>query len=263
MSEFCTLDLKRHFDKKANYHTHTTRCKHANGTEREYIEKAIEAGYQVLGFSDHSPYIWDCEHISGIRMDMNQFEEYVTTINALKSEYKNDILIYSGLEMEYFPGLFDKTIDVFKQYPLDFLIQGQHCFTTEVGYQYVARDWTEESYLQTYLERIESALKTGLFLYVAHPDIINFAGDTKLFDKYMWKLAELLKSYDKPIELNVNGFRDNRHYPNRRFIEIGVKNGNDFIVGVDAHNPWELLDFESFNGCVRLVTELGGRVINL
>ena len=57
MSEFCTLDLKRHLDKKANYHTHTTRCKHANGTEREYIEKAIEAGYQVLGFSDHSPYI--------------------------------------------------------------------------------------------------------------------------------------------------------------------------------------------------------------
>ena len=88
-----------------------------------------------MGFSDHSPYIWNCDHISRIRMDMNEFEEYVTTINALKSEYEKDILIYSGLEMEYFPGLFDKTIEVFMQYPLDFLIQGQHCFSTEVGYQ--------------------------------------------------------------------------------------------------------------------------------
>lgn len=28
----------------ANYHTHTVRCHHAKGTEREYIEHAIEQG---------------------------------------------------------------------------------------------------------------------------------------------------------------------------------------------------------------------------
>lgn len=263
MNSFCTLDLIKHLDKKANYHTHTPRCKHAHGTEREYIEKAIEAGYQVLGFSDHSPYIWNCDHISRIRMDMNEFEEYVTTINALKSEYEKDILIYSDLEMEYFPGLFDKTIEVFMQYPLDFLIQGQHCFSTEVGYQYVAKDWTEETYLQTYLERIEAALETRLFLYVAHPDIIHFAGDPAVFDKYLWRLAKLLKQYEKPIELNVNGFRNKIHYPNRRFVEIGVQNGNEFIVGVDAHRPEELLDVENYNGCVKLVMDLGGKLINL
>lgn len=263
MIHFCTLDLQQHINKKANYHTHTRRCKHAGGTEREYIEKAIEAGYKVLGFSDHSPYIWDSDHVSSIRMDMSEFEDYVTTINSLKAEYQKDILIYSGLEMEYFPQLFDKTIDVFKQYPLDYLIQGQHCFSTEVGYEYVAKNWTEEVYLQTYLDRIEAALKTDLFLYVAHPDIINFAGEKELFDEYLWKLAKLLKSYDKPIELNVNGYRNKIHYPNRRFVEIGVQNGNDFIVGVDAHNPHELMDTENFDGCVKLVTDLGGRVINL
>ena len=39
----------------ANYHTHTYRCQHAGGTEREYIEKAIEVGIKKLGFSDHVP----------------------------------------------------------------------------------------------------------------------------------------------------------------------------------------------------------------
>ena len=28
----------------ANYHTHTWRCHHAGGTERQYIESAIAAG---------------------------------------------------------------------------------------------------------------------------------------------------------------------------------------------------------------------------
>ena len=39
----------------ANYHTHTWRCRHADGTEREYVETAIEAGFKILGFSDHTP----------------------------------------------------------------------------------------------------------------------------------------------------------------------------------------------------------------
>ena len=30
-----------------NYHTHTFRCQHATGTEREYIESALAAGKQV------------------------------------------------------------------------------------------------------------------------------------------------------------------------------------------------------------------------
>lgn len=35
----------------ANYHTHTWRCRHADGTEREYVERAIEGGLKILGFS--------------------------------------------------------------------------------------------------------------------------------------------------------------------------------------------------------------------
>ena len=263
MNNFCTLNIKKHLDKKANYHTHTTRCKHAWGTEREYIEHAIQAGFEVLGFSDHAPYLWEADYVSRIRMDMSELENYVTTLEKLKTEYKKDIIIYTGLEMEYFPRLFDKTLDVMKQYPLDYLIQGQHCFDFEEPAQYVSRGGTDETYLQNYLERLEMGLNTGLYLYVAHPDIVNFKGEQSLFDKYLWEIAKLLKKHETPIELNVNGFRNHSHYPNRRFIEIGVENGNEFIVGVDAHKPEELLDFEGFDGCVKLVTDRGGRVINL
>ena len=39
----------------ANYHTHTWRCNHARGSEREYVEQALTTGIRVLGFSDHTP----------------------------------------------------------------------------------------------------------------------------------------------------------------------------------------------------------------
>ena len=43
----------------ANYHTHTPRCNHAEGAERDYIERALEGGFRELGFSDHTPYLFD------------------------------------------------------------------------------------------------------------------------------------------------------------------------------------------------------------
>ena len=50
----------------ANYHTHTVRCKHAVGSEREYIEAAIANGFKILGFSDHTPWPYPEGVTSGI-----------------------------------------------------------------------------------------------------------------------------------------------------------------------------------------------------
>ena len=61
----------------ANYHTHTPRCGHASGTEREYIERALEKGLSALGFSDHAPYFFEDGHYSNFRMYPDQAAEYV------------------------------------------------------------------------------------------------------------------------------------------------------------------------------------------
>lgn len=68
----------------ANYHTHTWRCRHADGTEREYVERTIEGGLKILGFSDHSPYPFPDGYDSGMRMRLDQVEGYVDTVLALK-----------------------------------------------------------------------------------------------------------------------------------------------------------------------------------
>ena len=54
---------------RANYHTHTYRCQHAYGSEREYIEAAIRMGITELGFSDHVPCPFKDGYVSGLRHD--------------------------------------------------------------------------------------------------------------------------------------------------------------------------------------------------
>ena len=67
----------------ANFHTHTFRCHHAEGTEREYIETALGLGMKTLGFSDHTPYFFDGDYYSGFRMDPEQLPDYVRTLTEL------------------------------------------------------------------------------------------------------------------------------------------------------------------------------------
>ena len=109
-----------------NYHTHTTRCRHARGTERQFIERAIESGMKVLGFSDHAPYLFPDGYYSTFRMYPNELEDYVTTILSLKEEYRRDIEIHLGLEMEYYPKFFEQTIRFMEAYPLEYALLGQH-----------------------------------------------------------------------------------------------------------------------------------------
>ncbi len=82
----------------ANYHTHTPRCRHAQGTEREYIEAAIRAGIRTLGFSDHAPMLFDDGFVSDFRMLPEETEDYVRTLLQLKREYAGEIEILIGYD---------------------------------------------------------------------------------------------------------------------------------------------------------------------
>ena len=65
---------------KANYHTHTWRCNHAVGTEEGYVLAAIRAGMEILGFSDHTPYLFPGDYYSNFRMRPEQLPDYARTV---------------------------------------------------------------------------------------------------------------------------------------------------------------------------------------
>ena len=70
-----------------NYHAHTWRCQHATGTEEDYIRQAIASGFEVCGFSDHTPWPYKSSFVSGMRMRIDQLEGYIATVRRLSEEY--------------------------------------------------------------------------------------------------------------------------------------------------------------------------------
>ncbi len=240
-----------------NYHTHTTRCRHASGTEREYIENAIKAGMKTLGFSDHVPYPFPADYYSGFRMATDQTEDYATTLAALREEYKGKIDIKIGYEAEFYPLFFDKMIHLVTSYPCDYLILGQHFLENEITHRYSGAKTDDERYLRQYVDQTCEAMKTGAFSYFAHPDLVNFVGDGAVFDREYSRLIGCAIDCGMPLEINLLGVRDHRHYPNMRFLSLCGKMNAPVCAGCDAHSADAISDDASYAKAMEWVEEYG------
>lgn len=227
---------------KINLHTHTPRCNHAVGTEREYIERAIQAGIKTLGFADHSPMPFEPGYYSTYRIRLDEYENYIETLCALKEEYKKDVNLLIGFEAEYYPAYFDRLIDMLRPYPIDYLIMGQHFLNNETDSAHVGRPTDDEEYLSRYVDQTAEGLKTGRFTYFAHPDVVNFIGDDEVYRRHMTRLCENAKALDIPLEINMLGVWDKRNYPCDRFFRIAGEVGNKVVLGIDAHQPERILE---------------------
>ena len=245
-----------------NYHTHTVRCNHAVGNEREYIETAIAAGFTDLGFADHIPYIFPDEtFIDRSKMTIDQAAEYFETLLALRKEYADRIRIHIGFEAEYYEDCFDKTFNKLMEYPLDYLILSQHRIN---GYKStIVFDATDdEQDLICYVDNLIKALGTGKFSYIAHPDVLNFTGSDEVYYKHMRRLCEAAKAYDVPLEINILGAATNRTYPSERFYKLVAEIGNSVIIGCDAHSPDMLVNEKGYNRCREILDKYGITPLN-
>lgn len=241
----------------ANYHTHTWRCNHARGAEREYVENAIAAGLQILGFSDHSPYIFPNGYHSWFRMGVDQLEEYVQTVLSLRSEYQGKIEIPLGLEIEYYPALLPRLLPILKDQPLDYLILGQHFVDNEMDAPYSGHHAEDKKLLERYTNQSIEAMQTGLFTYFAHPDLLHYVGEDKFYIQQARRLCREAKSCGMPLEINLLGIRDRKHYPRPIFWEVAAEEGCQVILGRDAHQPEALFDRDSEQKALRIVVKLG------
>lgn len=242
-----------------NFHTHTYRCHHAKGSDREYVEAAIKAGYTEIGFSDHTPCFFPADYYSDFRMKPDETEEYVNSIRALQEEYRDKITIRLGFEVEYYPQLFDKLLKFLKPFNYDYLILGQHFTNNEFDEKsfYSGHKTSSIEVLDTYIQQTLEALKTGEFLYFAHPDLVNYTGDKKIYEERMRCFLKELKKLNIPLECNFLGFWDKRNYPNKTFWKLAAKENNPVVIGLDAHQPEVYLDKKRLDKMKKFLDDLG------
>lgn len=228
---------------KANYHTHTYRCGHATGSDEQYIETAWRAGIKKLGFSDHSPQPFSGGYYTqSVRMRPETLGEYAETIRRLKNQYGDRIEIHLGVEAEYYPALFSKLLAQLRDNGVEYMILGQHWCGNEEGFLHNICPTDNEQQLRMYCDQVIEGIQTGMFTYIAHPDIFCFVGEDKAYERHMTRLCREAKSCDIPLEINLLGLGDKRNYPSKRFWRIAAQEGNRVILGRDAHNPDAFLD---------------------
>lgn len=253
-----------------NYHTHTARCGHATGSDEEYVLAAIEAGWRVLGFTDHAAWPYESGYTNlGVRMTTDMLEEYCASIRALQEKYKDKIRIYLGLECEYFPAYMKWLREQKEKLGLDFLIFGNHFEESdETGIYYGAAPLQENA--RSYCRDAILGMETGLFAYLAHPDL--FLMNYPTFDETAKEVSETIcrraLELNIPLEYNLQGQRLEERgkakgvgYPKRCFWEIARDVGNEVIIGMDAHSPAALIDRERYNKAMEELRELGVKQI--
>lgn len=258
--------------KKTNFHTHTYRCGHANGSEEEMVCSAIKMGIEELGISEHVPLPHYRQHLlkslvairgprsflslvhafiqngPSMRMPYPDMENYLDKIKECQDKYQDQIRIYKGFEAEGLEEYFDYYQSLLYEHKVDYLILGHHFHKHCVHSDYYGKENMKKKDIYQYCNDVEKALETGLFSYLAHPDL--FLIGYKEFDldarTVSQRICEKAKELNIPLEVNAGGIRRGLRnvngemiyaYPNTHFWKIVGEVGNDVILGFDAHDP--------------------------
>ena len=241
---------------KTDYHIHTT-FSDGKADPEEYIARAISAGINEIGFSEHINLFVPNQHWC---MDQGRTPEYISYIKKLKKKVAG-IKIKTGLEVDYIQGKEEEIFKFLNPLELDYVIGSVHYMgekTVDSGPEFYDNRDIDELY-ETYFANVNDAVASGLFDFIAHFDLIriyNFK-PTANPEKLYRHLAVNMKIHDVAFELNTNG--RNRplgdFYPDRRFLRIFSKENVPVCVNSDAHIPVRVGEY--FDEAYALLKEAG------
>lgn len=218
----------------ANYHTHTRWCKHAVGEIDDYIETAIAAGLKELAITEHVPHE---DNHDPRRLQWEEFPAYDAALNDAITKYEGKIKIYKGWECEFYKTSLEAYDQFAKDYGYELFVLGQHRSGANREIDHFASKGKRE--IQIYADEVCEALETRRFHFLAHPDLY-MVGYSE-WDDYARGVAnqifEVCQALDIPVEINANGLRDGREYPDRRVFELSKRYDLRYLINTDAHDP--------------------------
>ncbi len=254
---------------KHNFHTHTTRCKHAVGTDEQYVKAALESGFDVLGFADHAPWAFSSDYVSHCRMLPDQWADYKQSVLNLKEKYAGQISLHLGLECEFYQKYFDQLLRL-RDDGCEYFILGCHFLFTEEDFPYVGTACAQnDDEVMRYAEHTVHGIRTGLYSCVAHPDLYMMHREE--FTPVCMEAADMIcqaaREAHMPIEYNLLGLSGEMHghprgYPNGDFWQYVRKWDNEVILGVDAHDPAQLADQPVWDTAMQRLHTLGHRLVD-
>lgn len=234
-----------------NFHTHTELCRHAVGMPSDYVKAAKEQGASMLGISDHCPYPetmgynWD-----NVRMKVSEIETYINAVNKAKEEA--DFKVYLGFECEYDKNFAFWYKELREKYGADYLVLGPHWCVDGTERVYIPEIKHDLRLLHKYADQTVEAIGSGLYDFVAHPDLFMMGWHD--WDKETESVLKAIldAAVDKGIPLEINGLGIKRGivdanvgprygYPYHEFWEMVAKTNAKVVCNSDAHNPEDVI----------------------
>ena len=253
------------------FHSRTYRCGHAIKDIEDYVTEAIKQGYKIYGVSDHVflPGII-CPWIRG---DYSLLGEYIEEFKRCKTLYGNQIQMYLGFECEYSDSYIKYYESLLRDRGFDYLICGQHMGFdkdfNDYGYFSENEDNEEEGLLR-YKDDIIKAIKCGLFMYIAHPDLfyIYCRKVTPMYEKVTKEILDAAIEYGIPLEVNMNGLLRRKtgeflDYPCDYFWKEAAKTNVKIVYGGEFHNPAHISNEDLFKKTEDLIKRCNVKLANI
>ncbi len=220
-------------------HSHTPLCKHAIGTPGEYAEVASQRGLRGVIITCHNP-IPD-GYSSHVRMDPEEFPQYVDLVQASAEEWKDKVDIRLGIECDYAPGM-ESYIEKFLQsQPFHHVLGSVHPQIPEYRQRYFNGDYFE--YQKVYFDHLALAAETGFFDTLSHPDLVKNESpeswDIERILPFICDALDRIAAEGTAMELNTSGA--NKSLPQMNpapeiLREMRIR-GIPVVLGADAHRP--------------------------
>lgn len=225
---------------------HTYLCRHAVGTPSDLAARAVQLGFDEIGFSEHNPMPrddWDEWH-----MRQSDLDGYVAQVGQARRDHPG-LNIKLALEVDYLPGYEDYIRDLAARHPWDYLIGAVHYVSDSWEVDNPARisEWKNRDPFEVwsvYFDRLTRAAESGLFDIIAHADLCKKfcfyprEDCTPLFARFVAAAARS----GVAMELNTAGLRkDCREiYPSPALVRLAAEARVPITFASDAHAPEEV-----------------------
>jgi len=232
----------------ADYHVHTSLCRHAQGRPEDYVKAAKDYGLREIGISDHFPVPHLPESLpkTEYAMDITELSTYLQWMEEARAAYPS-VKVRLAFEVDFYSQGMEDILSRLDALRPDYLIVSVH----------VLKDWCIDDermidryqgvdlqdLCDRYVKALIEAVSMEKFDILGHMDLFKkFGYRTKVSPDLLDSLLCQLKKADMAVEINTAGLRKpcREMYPSEDLLCSLQKAQIPICFGSDAHRPGEV-----------------------
>jgi histidinol-phosphatase (PHP family) len=238
-------------------------CEHASGKLKDFITTAIKKGFTTYGVTEHMPryedrFLFESEIKKGMTSKdlVRDFENYKIELSKLENEFKNEIILLKGFEVEVASDNYaDQVKKIKDQYDFDYIVGSVH-FLNNNTIDYSRDSFKNqmeacgglENYAIMYYKKLTEMISLVKPEVVGHFDLIQKYGkefgniETDKIKSEAVKALKLMKNNNSILDINTKLLRmgEDSPYPSSLILKEAKQLSIGCCFGDDSHSPDEV-----------------------